>query len=153
MTRAPRLALVTGTALALLACTSGPPQPVTIDTRSDACASCRMAVSDTRFAAQLVAPYEEPRLFDDIGCLRDYLAATRKLPDGAVTYVADHRTRAWVRAARAVYTRHDALATPMASHLIAHADAASRDQDSAARGGRDVTAAELFGPSGPPDIR
>jgi len=58
-------------ALALTACTRGPAHPGTLDTRNDACAHCRMAVSDPRFAAQLAAPGEEPRFFDDLGCLRD----------------------------------------------------------------------------------
>lgn len=140
-------------ALALLACGGGPPQPALLDTRNDACASCRMAISDASLGAQLVAPYEEPRFFDDLGCLRDFLKSARALPRGTVAYVADHRTRAWVRASSAVYTRHDAVATPMASHLLAHADAASRDQDPAAHGGQPVSLTDVFGPAGPPDGR
>lgn len=148
-----RRALPAVAALTLLACGGGPPQPAGLDTRNDACTSCRMAISDASLGAQLVAPYEEPRFFDDLGCLRDYLKSPRALPRGTVAYVVDHRTRAWVRASAAVYTRHDALATPMASHLMAHVDAASRDQDPAARGGQPVSATDVFGPAGPPDAR
>jgi copper chaperone NosL len=110
-----------------------------------------MAVSDVRFAAQLAAPGEEPRFFDDIGCLRDFLAEGPPLPRGTVAFVADHRTREWVPAGRAVYTRREGLETPMASHLVAHGSAASRDADPAAAGGTPVGAAEIFGPRGPPD--
>ena len=138
-------------ALALAACSGGPAQPAALDTRNDACAHCRMAASDARFASQVAAPGEEPRFFDDIGCLRDWLAKGPPLPRGAVAFVADHRTRAWVRAARAVYTQRESLATPMSSHLVAHADAASRDADPAAAGGRRLEPAEVFGPAGPPD--
>ncbi len=67
--------------------------------------------------------------------------------------MADHRTRVWVRADAAVYTRVPGLETPMGSHVIAHADAASRDQDGDAKGGTPVAAAELFGPAGPPGAR
>ena len=134
-----------------IACTRGPAQPAAVDTRNDTCASCRMAVSDVRFAAQLVAPGEEPRFFDDVGCLRDYLRRGPALRSGAVAFVADHRTREWHRAASAVFTRKDALETPMASHLIAHGSVASRDADPAAAAGPPVSAAELFGPAGPPD--
>jgi copper chaperone NosL len=67
-----------------------------------------------------------------------------------VAFVADHRTKSWVRADRAVYTRVPGLETPMGSHVIAHADAASRDQDPDAAGGTPVPATELFGPAGPP---
>jgi copper chaperone NosL len=127
-----------GSALGLLllaACASGgPPPPAALDTANETCRSCRMAVSDPGFAAQIVAPGEEPRFFDDVGCLRDFFASARELPAGATAYVADHRTRVWVAAAAAVYTRVPGLETPMGSHLIAHADAASRDRDPLAKG-------------------
>ena len=137
--------------LSLAACARGPVGPAALDTRNDSCASCRMVVSDGRFAAQLVAPGEEPRFFDDLGCLRDYLAAKPRLPRGTVAFVADHRTREWVRASQATFTRREAVATPMSSHLLAHASAASRDADPVAAGGAPVGLAELFGPEGPPD--
>jgi copper chaperone NosL len=136
-------------AIALVACASGPPAPAGLDPRSEACASCRMAVSEARFASQLVGGSELPRFFDDLSCLGSFVRAGRT-PPGAVAFVADHRTRAWIRADQAVYTRVASLATPMASHVVAHADAASRDQDPAARGGAPVAAAEIFGPQGPP---
>lgn len=144
--RAPLAAL----ALVAAACKPGAVEPAALDPRHEACAHCRMAVSDQRFAAQLVAPREEPRFFDDVGCLRDFLRDAGRLPRGAVAFVADHRTRAWTRADLAVYALVPALETPMGSHLVAHADAASRAADPAARGGRALTAAEVYGPSGPP---
>jgi copper chaperone NosL len=139
-------------ALAILAasCGGGPPGPATLDPRHDACRSCRMTVSDPRVAAQVVAPGEEPMFFDDIGCLATYLRQEQRLPRGAVAYVADHRTRAWVRASRATFTRVDRLETPMGSHLVAHSDAASRLADADTTGGFPVGVAEIFGPAGPP---
>jgi len=135
--------------LAGLACASRPPEPAQLDTRNEQCASCRMAVSDPRFAAQLVAPGELPLFFDDLGCLAAFLNAGRAR-DGAVSFVADHRTRAWIRADRAVYARVPGLSTPMGSRLIAHADDGSRGQDPDARGATSVAVRELFGPDGPP---
>ena len=138
------LAAATVVALAAVACGSGAPEPAALDTRNEPCASCRMAVSGAAFASQLVAPGELPRFFDDLGCLADYLKAG-KAPARATAFVADHRTKAWVRADRAVYTRVPGLETPMGSHVIAHADAASRDADPVAKTGQPVSAAELFG--------
>jgi copper chaperone NosL len=128
----------------LLGCTPGAPQPAELDTRNEQCASCRMAVSDARFAAQVVAPGEVARFFDDLGCLRTFLTSG-KAPAGAVAFVADHRTKEWVRLEQAVVTRVPGLETPMSSHLIAHAGAASRDQDEDARGGSPVPVAEVGG--------
>jgi copper chaperone NosL len=135
-------------ACAVAACAA--PGPAPLDTRSESCSFCRMAVSDPRFAAQLVAPSEEPRFFDDVGCLASYLRAKRELPKGARAYVADHRHQAWIDAATAVYARVETLETPMGSHIVAHADAASRAEDAEAKDGKPLTAADVFGPSGPP---
>ena len=104
-----------------------------------------MAVSNGRFAAQIVAPGEEPIFFDDLGCLREYLAADgRRISEGAVVFVADHRTAEWVDARRAVFTRRPDLATPMASGLMAHRDTSSLREDPEARGGVPVAAGEVL---------
>jgi copper chaperone NosL len=140
---------VLGLAL-LAACAAGPPQPVALDTKNTECANCRMIVSDVHYAAQIVAPGEEPRFFDDVGCLRSYLKGGAALPSGAVAYVADHRTGEWVTAADAVYTKIVGYSTPMNSGLIAHADVASRDADPGAQRGERVGGADVFGAGGPP---
>jgi copper chaperone NosL len=129
------------------ACSRGARPPEQLDTRNDLCASCRMPVSDPHLAGQIVAPGEEPRFFDDLACLRERLARQPRLPHGAALYVADHRTGAWVPADRALYTLCPAVSTPMSSHLLAHADAASRDGDPATQGGTTVTMGEALGPS------
>lgn len=144
MRRAPALLVL------LSACAAGPPAPAVLDTRNESCGWCRMTVSDARFAGQIVAPSEEPRFFDDIGCLAHYVEAAKALPQGAIAYVADHRTRAWTRADAALYTLAPSVGTPMGSHLMAHADALSRDADPDASGGSARTATDVFGPGGPP---
>ena len=133
-----------------LACHGGPPPPADLDTQNESCRFCRMAIYSQKTAAQLVAPGEEPLFFDDLGCLRDYLAGGAEIPRGAIAYVADHRSKDWVPAAAALYTRQPRLETPMGSHVIAHLDAARRDADPDAAGGERLTANEVFGATGPP---
>lgn len=140
------LALLACALSTLLACSAASPQPAPLDVGNEICASCRMPVSDASLAAQLVAPGEEPRFFDDIGCLRDYLSRSPQ-PRNAACFVADHRTRAWVRRDAAIYLRSD-IATPMGSHLTAYADNASAAADPAARGGSLLSAPQVFGPRG-----
>jgi copper chaperone NosL len=118
---------------AAAACGEWTPRPAHLSLGEDACAHCRMTILSMKTAAQIVSPGREPVLFDELGCLRDYLGIT-DLPDDAVVFVADHRTRTWVDARGAVFTR-TAEPTPMASGLLAHADAASRDGDPSALGG------------------
>jgi copper chaperone NosL len=137
-------AAAAGLALVLMACGAGAQAPASLDTRNDACAECRMTVSNRRFASQIVAPGEEPKFFDDLGCLANYLRDHPSLPGGAIAYVSDHRSGDWVPAPSAVYTKVQTLATPMDSHVMAHATAASRDADADARGGVAVDVGTFF---------
>jgi copper chaperone NosL len=133
-------------ALGLLvsACDTGAPGPAPLDTRNDACAECRMAVSNPRFAAQIVAPGEDPQYFDDLGCLAAYLRDHDRLPPKAIAYVADHRSGEWVPPASAVFTRVPGLETPMGSHVVAHASADSREADPDVQGGSAVDVRAFF---------
>ena len=132
--------------LALAACGGGD-GPAPLDTKNEACAWCRMAVSDARFAAQLTSPGREPRFFDDLGCLRDWRKASRE-PGPWTAWAADHRTREWARLADAVVARSATVQTPMGSGLLSWASAASRAADPDAQGAKDVPASELLGPAG-----
>ena len=135
--------------LALTGC-AGAPGPEELVKGRDLCALCRMPVSDPRFAAQIIAPGELPRFFDDPGCFAEFVKSGQVKESDAAAWVADHRTRGWVRANRAVYTLVPVLTTPMNHHLLAHETAASRDADPEAKGGQPMSLQEVFGPQGPP---
>lgn len=141
--------IVTAVGLIATACGPGGSPPATLDTAHDACAYCRMIVSDRHFAAQIVAPLEEPKFFDDLGCLANYLKTGAPLPARAIVYVADHSTLTWIPAQEAVFTRVDSLTAPMGSHVVAHQSGATRAADPAARGGTPVGRQDVF-PTGPP---
>ena len=119
--------------------------PVTITLSRDACASCRMIFASTATAAQIVRAGDEPLLFDDLDCLRAYLADHALDPEAAL-YVMEHRTTEWIDARHAIFTRAKGVATPMESGILAHRDEASRDADVAARGGVAVDRLALLGP-------
>ena len=126
-------------------CCASDRTPAGINRGQDTCAQCRMVIVSQATAAQIVSPDEEPRFFDEIGCLAEYLSrASSSLPEDSVIYVADHRSGEWVEADHAIFTR-TAIATPMASGVIAHADAASRDADPAAQGGTPMAASDILG--------
>jgi copper chaperone NosL len=108
--------------------------PVEVRLGEDACAQCRMTLVSTRTAAQIIAAGEQPVIFDDLGCLREFLDSHPQ-PPGARVVVVDHYSGEWIDAATAVFTK-TTTATPMASGVIAHAGSASRDADPAARGGQ-----------------
>ncbi len=122
----------------LAACSAPVPLPVAVRLGEDACAHCRMTLVSTATAAQIAEPGAEPVVFDELGCLQNYLAGT-PVRDRAIVFVTDHRTGEWVRATEAVFTK-TSVQTPMASGLLAHAGAASRDADPVARGGTPIAA-------------
>lgn len=109
-----------------------------------------MMVSPSELAAQLVVPGEDPRFFDDIGCLAAFLNEHEEQPAGAVAYVKDHRTRGWIRADSALYTRVADLDTPMGSRLVAHADERLRRDDPITARGSVVAVGDVFAARMPP---
>ena len=123
---------------------AGRPGPASIRLGEDACAWCRMTIVSQNTAAQIVAPGAEPVLFDEIGCLRQYVA-TMPLPPDAMVFVTDHRTGEWVDARTAVFTETK-RETPMSSGILAHANPASRDADPAAHPGAQIRL--VFGQEG-----
>jgi copper chaperone NosL len=113
------------------------------------CAFCRMTIADTRLAAELTASGEEPRQYDDIGCLLNDLKR-QPAPAGSRAWVADYESGNLRGANDVVYTRVAAIDTPMGSHLVAQMDEAARKADPRTREGQPLTAHDLFGPAGPP---
>jgi copper chaperone NosL len=133
---------IAATLLFSIGCAAATPAPAAVRLNEDACAYCRMTLVSVRTAAQIIAPGEEPLIFDELGCLRDYLAA-HPVADNTRTYVADHRSGAWIDASSALFTQTP-LTTPMSSGLIAHGDAASRDADPDARDGQPVSRSNVI---------
>jgi copper chaperone NosL len=129
--------------LALTGCVSGPPPPATM-AQGDTCAYCRMMVAPSELAAELVVPGDDPRFFDDIGCLAAFLKEHEAQPADAVAYVKDHQTRRWIRADAAIYTRVADLDTPMGSRLVAHAGERLRRDDPITARGSVVAAGDVF---------
>jgi len=87
----------------------------------DMCAHCRMAVSDERFACEVVTNSGEALKFDDIGCLEQYLAAKPGTVMVMETFYKDYATRSWIPAAAATIIKTDVM-TPMGSGKVAFAD-------------------------------
>jgi copper chaperone NosL len=118
----PRLVIV---AFALLsaACSAkaaGPPEIVVDRT---ACSHCSMFVSEPIFAAAFQAPGQEPRLFDDIGCMLD--ALRRETAPPINVWVQDAAGGGWLDAHEAIFVASADIRTPMSGGVLAFADAAA----------------------------
>jgi copper chaperone NosL len=125
---------------ALAACNrrdmSGPPN---LRLGRSECAECGMIINEDRFSGGMTVERDgavEPLLFDDIGCMLDYMHDHPELRVGAA-YVHDHATRAWVAAGEAVFLCSDEtkLATPMGSGIAAFAAKAVAEEAQRTLGG------------------
>lgn len=100
----------------LLAC--GPRGPRDIAFGEETCSHCHMTVVDARFSAQVITRTGRTYIFDDVGCLANWLRDTRVAI--ASTWVWSMAPgEGWIPAAEAVYVQSDSLHTPMGSGLAA----------------------------------
>lgn len=138
-----RTAIALVSTVAAIGCGRGQLTPAVLEVGREACAYCRMTVSDSHLASQVLVPGELPKFFDDLGCLNHFLNGTPEVPAGSAIFVTDHRTNEWVPAESAVFVRVPMLGTPMGSHLAAHSSPESRAADPGAAGGSPVAAADV----------
>ncbi len=86
----------------------------------DNCAQCRMAVSDERFASEIISSDGEALKFDDLGCMLKFRAKRNDVKI-AVIFLKDYETKEWITYERAAIIETD-VETPMGSGKLAFAD-------------------------------
>lgn len=110
----------------LPACQPAAPHPVEI-APEDMCAFCKMAISEKRFAAEIIPKDGEPLKFDDIGCMIRYMKIRQNRGEITAVFVVDYETREWLKAEEAHYVRSSQLTTPMSSGIVAYREKAQAD--------------------------
>ena len=86
------------------------------------CSFCKMAISEKRYAAELVDREGNLFKFDDIGCMARF-ARDRNLEGKAAAYfVVDYEQRDWLSGEQANYVKSEAIHSPMGGGLIAFRD-------------------------------
>ena len=108
-------------ALLLFSCNGGGIKPAEIFPE-DACANCRMAVSDRRFASEIIDDGNEAFKFDDIGCMMKFRSKHSGM-NVTATFLTDFDTKEWIPNDRAVIIETD-VETPMGSGKLAFSDSA-----------------------------
>jgi len=86
----------------------------------DACATCRMAFSDHRFASEIIDGDGGVFKFDDIACMEAFRSGHGEVRVAA-TFVKDYDTNAWIAREHAVIVA-TGVASPMGSGKLAFAD-------------------------------
>ncbi|HRJ48963.1 MAG: nitrous oxide reductase accessory protein NosL [Phycisphaeraceae bacterium] len=116
---------------------TGPPE---LRLGRDQCAQCGMIIMEDRCSSATLVEdrgRRSYRLFDDIGCMLDDLRENPAAVTVIDRFVHDHGTRAWIRAADAVFFYADpiSLHTPMGTGIVAFAARADAQALHAIHGG------------------
>jgi len=123
-----RLLMVLAVILVAHGCAkTGDPVPVEIYPEEDVCETCRMLITDQRFAAECIMRKGRAKKFDDVICMIRYfdMAATlgiAKRDDVRAYFVKDYDSKEWVDANRAYFVKANVV-TVMGYGVVAFNDA------------------------------
>jgi copper chaperone NosL len=116
-------------------------RPPNVRFGEEACAFCRMIISDDRFAAAVVIKTGEALKFDDIGCM--ILHEARQVRPGAAYWVRNFTGRDWLNAREATFVHSTKFRSPMDHGLAAMPMAQAADELSKSIDGRTLQFSEL----------
>jgi copper chaperone NosL len=85
----------------------------------DMCVFCKMAISEKRFACELITPDEDVFKFDDISCMLRFRKERNQLESVAATFVVDFDTNEWLRFEEAYFVKSKEFKTPMGGSVVA----------------------------------
>jgi copper chaperone NosL len=118
-------------------------RPPAVRWGEEACAHCRMIISDDRFAAALVDETGEPLKFDDIGCLIQHEAG--RFRPGAAYWVCGFKAAGWLDARRAAFVHSTSIVSPMGYEVAASPEPDAAHDLAAGANGRVLSFTELPG--------
>lgn len=129
----------------LIGCDSRATGPVPIGP-DDACASCRMLISERRYAAEMLDGNGTIYKFDDIACMMRFARAHGGNSPSVRFYVTDYATgRDWMDARQASFARlRNNSSSPMASGLAAFRNANDAARSMGARPTRLLSFSDLW---------
>lgn len=84
-----------------------------------------MAISQSRFAAEIIENTGAVHKFDDIGCMLHFRKQSKARP--TAVFVVDYGTRQWLDAGSAFFIRSERLRTPMLGGFAAFGDATAAE--------------------------
>jgi len=102
-----------------------------------------MAISQKKYAAELVDHDGTAFKFDDIGCMFRFVKQRALKDKVEAWFVTDYRSQRWLPAENATYVKAAALPSPMGSGLIALANRADAEEYSQRYQGRILTFEDL----------
>jgi len=102
----------------LAACSEETFEPRDINPEVDVCHICNMSITHVDYAAQIVLKNGDYVVFDDIGCLMEYVLENGEEKVGA-GYIRDMNSSQWLKIEDAVYVYSKDYWTPMNYGVVA----------------------------------
>ncbi len=131
--------------LITISCRGGDLRPAPIE-KDDVCTACKMAISQMRYAGQIV-DRDGSRKFDDIGCMMKYINKNKiKETAGEIAFfVVDYEDgKTWVPVRKAVFVKSGRIDSPMASGIGAFRDTESANRFIQKNGGEVIPIERLL---------
>lgn len=114
-----KLAFLFCAALLLAAC-GADLEPREVNSETDVCIMCNMSVTHIDYAAQIVKKNGDHLIFDDLGCLMEYIHEYGEDEIGA-SYIMETDSPNWLNVKEAVYVYAKDYWTPMNYGVLAFA--------------------------------
>lgn len=126
----------------LFGCQAQSYDPIDITANTDVCYTCHMGIEDVAFASQAILEDGTPRVFDDIGCLVNYLASTSD--SVKVAYVHDTNSGDWIDYSTSTFVQNSSFHSPMSYGIAAFQTEADAAAYQAVHGGHVYSSQELL---------
>lgn len=117
----------------LVGCSDKVYEPKEINVETDVCQVCNMTISHVDYAGQIVFKNNDHLVFDDLGCLMEYINEHSEKDIGAA-FIKDESTKQWIDVKEAVYIYNKDYWTPMNYGVLAFASKESADSYMAENG-------------------
>lgn len=102
----------------LIGCSEKTYEPRDIVSETDVCQICNMSIVHNDFAGQIVLKNGDVEMFDDIGCLMEYIDANGEDELGAA-FIKDAIKDEWINTLEAIYVYNKEYWTPMNYGVLA----------------------------------
>ena len=129
--------------LLLVGCQTSKFEPVAL-APEDMCAYCKMAISEKRYAAELIDSEGQAVKFDDIGCMVNFITSKKNTAKVVAYFVMDFDERQWTKAEDAYYVRSAEIAAPMNGGIIAFKNQAKAQEAIAKYHGKLLRFKDIF---------
>lgn len=127
------ISIIAFSLLLLVGCSEKEYTPKEVSTESDVCEVCNMSISHINYAGQIVFKNNDHVVFDDIGCLMEYIIDNGEDDIGAA-FIKDEATKNWVNVKEATYVYDANFWTPMNYGVLAFAKDTDADNYIAQQG-------------------